>query len=977
MDLAGAFAILPGVFQLKPKLVARLLQIEGWRLSTVISLITVLCAELIVSAMSLLLNGELTYDYLITGLVASGIVAPTATLMMSQLMAEISKIRRQLETNAQTTEKRLNIAIQNAQILIWELDLVTSELRYDDAMLRLLDITADIPPHSIQDWVALVHPDDRAVFMLKFQAALQSGDPMFDMEYRYAQRPDQWGWAHTKGQVIQRDASGVPLLAVGSTMNITGRKHAEHEFRDAQSRFELIFNNNPDVMVISRLPEGIITNVNDAFTQNTGYSKAEAIGNTTVGLAFWSDEERRRMTDAIKKDGYCRGIEFDFTLKDGQKKTGSFSAVVTQLQGIPHLVSTIHDISDRKQMELALKASETRFRTIIEATPIPLALNDDRGNITYLNRAFEDTIGYTLEEIPTLKAWWVLAYPDPQYRQNIAESWQRGLDEARLRHTPPPFAEVNITCKDGSVKTFSVGATALAGDFSSVHLVSLYDITERKNFENELTRIKERYDFATMVGKVGTWDWNPVTGILFWSDETFRLMGYAPNTVTPTYELYLNLVHPDDRASLNAAVLAALHEDKPYSMDCRIVTDSGQQRVCHVNGRVEFDANQTPFRMLGTIQDVTDRKQDEMALAASRNLLKTIIDTSPMRVFWKDTESRYLGCNPSFAKDAGLSDPEALIGKDDHQLGWHAQADLYRADDLQVMKSGISKLSFDEPQTTPDGHEIWLRTSKVPLRNDAGETVGILGIYEDITERKQAEFALQESEKRAQDLSTMLRLMCDNVPDMIWAKDMNRRFVFANKAICEQLLLATDTEEPIGRDDLFFAQRARNSHPDDREWHTFGELCQDSDAVTLALGKPAQFDEFGNVQGEFIYLDVHKAPFVNEKGEVIGVVGSARNVTKQKSVEEKLRLAALVLENSSEALLVTDEQNRILDINPAFSRRQATICLKSSARTRPYCTPAGRVSNFTLRCGTRSISQAAGRVKYGTGARTEKFLPSG
>ena len=119
----------------------------------------------------------------------------------------------------------------------------------------------------------------------------------------------------------------------------------------------------------------------------------------------------------------------------------------------------------------------------------------------------------------------------------------------------------------------------------------------------------------------------------------------------------------------------------------------------------------------------------EAAVAESKALLQTVIDTAPMRVFWKDRELKYLGCNPAFARDAGKSRPSEIIGRDDYVMGWSAQADLYRADDRRVMESGVSKLSYDEPQSTPDGQTIWLRTSKVPLRNASGDTIGVLGIY--------------------------------------------------------------------------------------------------------------------------------------------------------------------------------------------------------------------------------------------------------
>ena len=160
--------------------------------------------------------------------------------------------------------------------------------------------------------------------------------------------------------------------------------------------------------------------------------------------------------------------------------------------------------------------------------------------------------------------------------------------------------------------------------------------------------------------------------------------------------------------------------------------------------------------MLTIARDITERKQAEEALAKnhrelqetaqrleqSRNMLQLIIESIPVRVFWKDSDLRYMGCNTLFARDAGFSQPQQLLGKDDFAMGWREQADLYRADDRQVMESRRPKMNIVEPQTTPAGAKIWLNTSKVPLQMPNGEVFGVLGVYEDITERKQAEEAL-------------------------------------------------------------------------------------------------------------------------------------------------------------------------------------------------------------------------------------------
>lgn len=158
-----------------------------------------------------------------------------------------------------------------------------------------------------------------------------------------------------------------------------------------------------------------------------------------------------------------------------------------------------------------------------------------------------------------------------------------------------------------------------------------------------------------------------------------------------------------------------------------------------------------------------------------------------------------------------------------------------------------------------------------------------------VSDSKIEEARLKESEITYRNISRMLRLMCDNMPTMIWAKDLQKRYIFVNKAVCSDLLSAVDTDEPIGKTDIFFAQRERSRYPDNPKWHTFGEICRDTDQITMDAGKPMQFDEYGNVQGKFMFLDVHKAPFIDENGVMIGTVGSAQNITEYKEAESQIR----------------------------------------------------------------------------------------
>jgi len=327
-------------------------------------------------------------------------------------------------------------------------------------------------------------------------------------------------------------------------------------------------------------------------------------------------------------------------------------------------------------------------------------------------------------------------------------------------------------------------------------------------------------------------------------------------------------------------------------------------------GLVRLLENSRQSRALAVeLQSLRDRKYMRVALDAAR------------MVFWElDLARGTLAFDESRLHWLGMERSEDLhtvagflkrIHPDD-------RGQLVNADGFPVMRPGDPGREYRV--LLSDGSWGWHRVAGQVAESDAqGRATVLAGGTVNITALKLAELALRVSEERASRLATMLRLVSDNVPDMIWAKDLDKRYLFANKAMCEQLLGAASPDEVIGRSDLFFAQRERDTHPANPLWHTFGEACQATDDETLRRRKAMQFDESGFVRGQWMVLDAHKAPLVDDHGQLIGVVGSARDVTAQQAAQDKLRLAALVLDNSSEAMLATDANNCIVDVNPAFT----------------------------------------------------------
>ena len=259
---------------------------------------------------------------------------------------------------------------------------------------------------------------------------------------------------------------------------------------------------------------------------------------------------------------------------------------------------------------------------------------------------------------------------------------------------------------------------------------------ELRHSENRSRLLAEVLQEAQAISFLGSWTLDLSSGHLEWSAQMYRLLDLDPEAGQPSFQFFLDLVHQQDRDKVHQIYADAQQSRTAFKVEHRLATSGDRVQWVSARCRFEADASGRAVRAIGTIQDITERKLAEIALADSNNLLMTVIDSIPMRVFWKDNQLQYLGCNTVFSRDAGKGDPAEVIGHDDYQMGWAEQAELYRADDRQLLATGASKLNYEEPQTTPDGKTMWLRTSKIPLKKADGQVFGLVGIYEDITQRK-------------------------------------------------------------------------------------------------------------------------------------------------------------------------------------------------------------------------------------------------
>jgi PAS domain S-box-containing protein len=260
------------------------------------------------------------------------------------------------------------------------------------------------------------------------------------------------------------------------------------------------------------------------------------------------------------------------------------------------------------------------------------------------------------------------------------------------------------------------------------------------------------------MAKVGGWEFDPETGKGTWTDEVARIHDIDPIQET-NVAIGLSFYVGESRQKVEQAVKEAVELGKPYDLELEMVSAKGEHKWVRTIA-LPIVQNDKVVKVQGIFQDITERKQIEKALQTAHDelelkvqertaalsqanaLLTALMENMPDHIYFKDLQSRFIRTSRSQAMLLGLSDPAEAIGKSDFDFFPHAARSY--AEEQEVMRTGTPLVNLEEWVVWPDGRETWVLTTKMPLRNAHGETIGIFGISRDITERKRTEQEIQQ-----------------------------------------------------------------------------------------------------------------------------------------------------------------------------------------------------------------------------------------
>ncbi|MGA2849353.1 MAG: PAS domain S-box protein [Terracidiphilus sp.] len=847
-------------------------------------------------------TGKLVWCHVRLALLRTAEGVPLCTVVHAEDISE----RKHAEEKLRESEERFRSMADCTPSMMWVTDAEGNIEFINRAYREFSGMTCE--EARAGKWRVLLHPDDADEYVEAFHCAMKEHSS-FSAEVRVRRADGEWRLAGTRAEP-RFSPDGEYCGHIGLRADITDRRQAENERQFQHSLIRTIQEVSLDGIVVVN-DKGTIVSNNEKFLDvwqihaSTIEAQARPIDFTSCAPEqplLMALRERVKYPDEFMKrarrDYADLGSRkhFETELKDGRTLERYSASLWNEGDHYLGRVWFFRDITERKHSEQALRESEERFHVMADGCPMPMWVTDIDGGIQFTNRNFREFCGIAHEHVDGRK-WELLIHPDEMQDFLKRTNW------SVMQHMPLK-TEARVKRADGEWRWFLICAEprfSKGGKFLG-HVGLGVDIAERRQAEEALLESEGRFRIMADSCPIGIWATDAEGGTRFMNRTFLRFFGASADQLEP--DAWQSVLHPDDVSEFAEPFQCALKQHSPFMADARFRRGDGEWRWVESVAAPRFSASGEFLGLVGTSKDITDRKQAEQALQSSEEKFRQLAENI-RQVFWmmnfEGTEILYVG--PAYEQIWGRTCESLYASPMDWMDAIHPED---RASAHETFLKQLQGESIDSEYriSTPDGHERWIRDRAFPVRNEAGELVRIAGIAEEITERKLQEEELIRAYAKAEaaNLSLsehhivldrerkLLRAFIDNVPDLMYVKDLESRFVIANFEVARRMGVEKP-EDLIGKSDSDFYPRE------------FAARFYENEQRVIRSGEPmVDYEETISMPatGEMNYLLSTKVPLFDGKGNVTGIAGIGRDITMRKSIEDALTESNLDLREATD-----------------------------------------------------------------------------
>jgi PAS domain S-box-containing protein len=530
--------------------------------------------------------------------------------------AEATRAAAEALQAVQRSQRLQRIAGETAKLGGWALDLVSASVIWSDEVCAIHEVAAGYSP-AVNVAIQFYAPEHRAAISRAVEVCARDGTP-FDIELEIITATGQRRWVRAIGEAA-RAPDGQIAQVQGAFQDITDRRNVEASLRASEAMFRTLAQSSWDVFHLVGA-DGTIRYESPAVTRVLGYLPEEMVGKRASDFVHPDDLERvTQSTSALTRMGASEIKTLRVRHKDGAWRwVESYQVNLLAHPDVRAFAVNYRDITERRQAEESLRASEGRFRAMANSmSQLAYSASSD-GSINWYNQRWYEYTGTTAEQMEG--CGWHSVH-DPEGLPTVMEQWKRAIASGEAMELESPLRGA-----DGRFRNFLTRVVPVEDATGKVvqWFGTSTDVHDLKRIEASLRHSQERLKDAQRIARLGSWDWDILAGTLEGSEQFFALFGLPPSELAVHQDAFRPAFHPDDHERTHAAVQQALAGPAPYDVEHRVVWPDGTVRVLHERGEVTRDTEGRAVHLAGTSLDITERKAAEAQLAETNRALQLL-----------------------------------------------------------------------------------------------------------------------------------------------------------------------------------------------------------------------------------------------------------------------------------------------------------------------------------------------------------------